>query len=134
MIKNLKNLKSLLKDTNADYNITRLIKISELGPDKAQLKIIEDLYGLLEQITPGFGVYLSEVQILELIASEIEDEFDLEELKKLHPDHPDHPDFNVLEVGDTLEEIFSKVSGSATNDKELLNIIVSFFLEKNKNV
>lgn len=128
MIKNLKNLKSLLKDTNADYNITRLIKISELDSDKAQLKIIEDLYGLLEQIAPGFGVYLSEVQILELIASEIEDEFDLEELKKLHPD------FNVLEVGDTLEEIFSKVSGSATNDKELLNIIVSFFLEKNKNV
>ena len=126
MIKNLKNLKSLLKDTNADYNITRLIKISELDSDKAQLKIIEDLYGLLEQIAPGFGV--GEVQILELIASEIEDEFDLEELKKLHPD------FNVLEVGDTLEEIFSKVSGSATNDKELLNIIVSFFLGKNKNV
>ena len=128
MIKNLKNLKSLLKDTNADYNITRLIKISELDSDKAQLKIIEDLYGLLEQIAPGFGVYLSEVQILELIASEIEDEFDLEKLKNLHTD------FNVLEVGDTLEEIFSKVSGSATNDKELLNIIVSFFLEKNKNV
>ena len=128
MIKNLKNLKSLLKDTNADYNITRLIKISELGPDKAQLKIIEDLYGLLEQITPGFGVYLSEVQKLELIASEIEDEFDLKKLKKLHQD------FNVLEVGDNFEEILSKVSGSATNDNKLLYIIVSFFLEKNKNV
>ena len=128
MIKNLKNLKSLLKDTNADYNITRLIKISELDSDKAQLKIIEDLYGLLEQITPGFGVYLSEVQKLELIASEIEDEFDLKKLKKLHQD------FNVLEVGDNFEEILSKVSGSATNDNKLLYIIVSFFLEKNKNV
>lgn len=128
MINKLKNLKVLLKNTNADYNITRLIKISELDSDKAQLKIIENIYDLLEQIeiAPGFGV--GEVQILELIASEIEDESSLEDLKSLHRE------FNTVEVGDTLEEIFSKVSGSATNDKELLNIIVSFFLEKNKNV
>jgi len=126
MINKLKNLKVLLKNTNADYNITRLIKISELDSDKAQLKIIENLYDLLEQIAPGFGV--GEVQILELIASEIKDESSLEGLKSLDPE------FNTVEVGDTLEEIFSKVSGSATNDKELLNIIVSFFLEKNKNV
>ncbi len=121
MIKELIKLKAALKNTNAEYSINRIIKISQSESDQIDLANYEVVYSKLAEIMPA----ISADEILLVLGSNIEKSEDLKALGSQYLD---------IEDGDTFEEAFSKASGGSENDSDVLRNIASVVLRHTKDV